>query len=437
MKMKNGCVVFALSLIPPWIVLIHVFRTWYLQSGCLRSLTGQEELDSKWANCLIQTDIQELCRVNATNSTTDPVKCPLEELSQDCALLKKLHGYDKPVSQEELDFPLAFGLKMHSSPHQAEQLLRTIYRPHNVYCIHVDKKADEAVFRPMKSIASCLSNVFFTDRISFVYGSFDSIRTELRTMVCALSSEVRWKYYLNLAGQEFPLKTNLEMVRILKIYNGTNDIESFPMPERNRERFTHKFRVNEEGVYENTGEEKEPPTFKAEIRKGRQYSAFSRDFVMYVLYDDFPRSVLDYFKDTLESEESVWGTINQLPGVPGGYPVHVQHTPNNEHVSRTIAWELEDSYQCQGKYVRQVCVFSLGDIPWLLQQPNLFANKFYGEEDWRPVACLEAVLDERARSSASTINHTFYHNLPHVKYGTGAMDNYNVSRNSTGVVGMA
>ena len=35
-----------------------------------------------------------------------------------------------------------------------------------------------------------------------------------------------WKYYLNLASQAFPLKTNAELVTILKTYNGSNDIES-------------------------------------------------------------------------------------------------------------------------------------------------------------------------------------------------------------------
>ncbi len=31
-----------------------------------------------------------------------------------------------------------------------------------------------------------------------------------------------WKYYINLTGQEWPLKTNLELVRILKAVNGSN-----------------------------------------------------------------------------------------------------------------------------------------------------------------------------------------------------------------------
>jgi len=36
---------------------------------------------------------------------------------------------------------------------------------------------------------------------------------------------VRWRYLINVAGQAFPLRTPEEMVDILRIYNGANDIE--------------------------------------------------------------------------------------------------------------------------------------------------------------------------------------------------------------------
>jgi hypothetical protein len=35
-----------------------------------------------------------------------------------------------------------------------------------------------------------------------------------------------WKYFINLTGQEFPLKTNYELVKILQAYNGANDVEA-------------------------------------------------------------------------------------------------------------------------------------------------------------------------------------------------------------------
>jgi len=42
-------------------------------------------------------------------------------------------------------FGLAFTIKIYTNPEQADQLLRTIHKPHNVYFIYVDKKAETNV----------------------------------------------------------------------------------------------------------------------------------------------------------------------------------------------------------------------------------------------------------------------------------------------------
>lgn len=39
------------------------------------------------------------------------------------------------------------------------------------------------------------------------------------------SSTAPWKYIVNLTGQEFPLKNNLELTRILKTLNGANLVD--------------------------------------------------------------------------------------------------------------------------------------------------------------------------------------------------------------------
>ena len=35
-----------------------------------------------------------------------------------------------------------------------------------------------------------------------------------------------WLYYINMASQAIPLKTNAELVEILRMYNGANDVET-------------------------------------------------------------------------------------------------------------------------------------------------------------------------------------------------------------------
>jgi len=51
-----------------------------------------------------------------------------------------------------------------------------------------------------------------------------------------LAQKVHWRYVINLPGQAFPLRTPEEMIDILRVYNGTNDIEGIY-----RRRLLHRY----------------------------------------------------------------------------------------------------------------------------------------------------------------------------------------------------
>lgn len=46
-------------------------------------------------------------------------------------------------------------------------------------------------------------------------------------------------------------------------------------------------------------------------------------------------------------------------------------------------------WPCEGRWVRQICVFGVGDLPLLASRPELFANKFH--INYQPLAldCME------------------------------------------------
>ena len=46
------------------------------------------------------------------------------------------------ISSEERDFPLAYFLTVYTDARILELSLATIFRPHNSYCLHIDKKAE-------------------------------------------------------------------------------------------------------------------------------------------------------------------------------------------------------------------------------------------------------------------------------------------------------
>lgn len=133
------------------------------------------------------------------------------------------------VSEEEENFPLAYSILMYKDIGQVEHLLRAIYRPQNYYCIHVDNKSSPVIHSAAWLLAECFPNVHIASRSVPIFWSGPGLLeaeliclNDLFEMV--KNQKKKWKYYINLTGQEFPLKTNWEVVQILKAYNGAVDV---------------------------------------------------------------------------------------------------------------------------------------------------------------------------------------------------------------------
>ena len=69
------------------------------------------------------------------------------------------------LSAEEEEFPLAFSIAMYTDVEQTERLLRAIYQPQNLYCIHVDTKSSLLIHRTMAAIARCFDNVWIATHL--------------------------------------------------------------------------------------------------------------------------------------------------------------------------------------------------------------------------------------------------------------------------------
>ena len=144
---------------------------------------------------------------------------------QECEMYVTQNGYiTDSLSKDEEDFPIAFGIAMYKDEQQFEKLLRAIYRPQNHYCVHVDLKAEPKVYEFVKNITKCFSNIYLAERrIDVQWAKFSVLEADLICMDQLLRQK-SWKYFINLTGQEFPLRTNSELVAILKSYRGANDI---------------------------------------------------------------------------------------------------------------------------------------------------------------------------------------------------------------------
>lgn len=343
------------------------------------------------------------------------------KMTANCESFKRNRFYSNYFpSKEEADFPIAYSILLYKDVEQAERLLRAIYTPQNYFCLHVDADSKKEVHDAIQSISNCFNNVFVVSRKEYmVYAGFTRLQADLNCMENLLQRGKDWKYFINLPSQEFPLKTNMEIVKILQIYNGANDIEGLTGNRRLEYRYKHRF------VYKHVNDKTKPKTFKTNqkkddppynitVVKGSAYGIFSRDFVDYIINNKIARELLDWYRDVLSPDEYYWATLNYNHhiGTPGSY--YKGKPDNKPWLAAFAGWGGVSP--CHGKFVRGVCVFGVGDLEALSHKHHLFANKFH--IDYQPYAldCLEEWhLNRTADGGLKSLNTSYYESLPFIK----------------------
>lgn len=331
----------------------------------------------------------------------------LVSLVSNCSLFIESRGYDDVrVSEVERDFPLAYSLVVHKSAWMVERLIKALYSPSNVYCIHYDQKSSAEFISAMEGLARCLPNVFIASkRESVFYASISRLKADLNCLSDLVASEVKWKYVINLCGQDFPLRSNIELVSELKKLNGSNMLETSRPSETKKQRYTFHHELRDASFeYQKlpvkTEQKKTPPPHGIEMFIGNAYFVLSRDFVLYMDSSVVATDFLAWSEDTYSPDEHFWATLVRLPGVPGAVPRSQPDITDLMSKTRLVKWEyLEENLypRCSGEHVRSVCIFGAAEMHWLLNYGHWFANKFDPKVDPILIQCLEEKLEEKQR----------------------------------------
>jgi N-acetyllactosaminide beta-1,6-N-acetylglucosaminyltransferase len=229
------------------------------------------------------------------------------------------HYITAPLSQEEVDFPLAYVMVIHHNFDTFARLFRAIFMPQNIYCVHVDEKATAEFKGAVEQLVSCFPNAFLASKMEpVVYGGISRLQADLNCIKDLSTSEVPWKYAINTCGQDFPLKTNKEIVQYLKGLKGKNLTPGVLPPAHaiGRTRYVHREHLSKELSYViRTTALKPPPPHNLTIYFGSAYVALSREFANFVLRDPRAVDLLHWSKDTFSPDEHFWVTLNRIPGM--------------------------------------------------------------------------------------------------------------------------
>ncbi|XP_034728616.1 beta-1,3-galactosyl-O-glycosyl-glycoprotein beta-1,6-N-acetylglucosaminyltransferase 4 [Etheostoma cragini] len=326
-------------------------------------------------------------------------------LTSDCQTFLKARGYNEaPVSAAERSFPLAYSLVVHKNAPMVERILHAIYAPHNIYCIHYDQKSSPAFIKAITNLARCTRNVFIASKLESVeYAHISRLNADLNCLHDLQRSEVNWKYVINLCGQDFPLKSNYELVLELKRLNGSSMLESSRPSGLKKQRFSFQHELkNVPFEYRRmpvkTTVLKDAPPHGIEMFIGSAYFVLSRDFVNYVSSSQVAKDFLAWSADTYSPDEHFWATLVRVPGVPGHIPRSETDITDLRSKTRLVKWNyLEGNLYpaCTGTHMRSVCIYGAAELRWLLNYGHWFANKFDPKVDPILIKCLEEKLMEK------------------------------------------
>jgi beta-1,3-galactosyl-O-glycosyl-glycoprotein beta-1,6-N-acetylglucosaminyltransferase len=314
------------------------------------------------------------------------------------------------ISSDELSYPLAFTILVYNNLEQFDFLLRTIYRQFNYYCIHVDLKAPLALYQAVRQRSRCVSNIYLAERrFNVTWGRFSVLEAERVCQAELLKKSNQWKYYFNLAASDLPLKTNVELVQILKLYHRQNDITSLPYRSGARQNSSLLQRPL-------------PPSISRPFYKGEFHVLLTYEAVEFIHRDKRAAAWYDFLNETIVPDEHYYSMINRWPETPGFYP-YDHDLSKVTFMTRYKIWgDRPESRLCRGEYVRGICVFNYQDLWHVATTPHLFANKVLLGNDSLVPYCMAQYLQIRnemkdERREFSMINKPFYSQLMNVKFG--------------------
>ena len=206
----------------------------------------------------------------------------------------------------------------------------------------------------------------------------------------------KWRYAINLVGQELPLATNRGIVKALKQRNSVSIVQSFKIPQYDwNERFVYKYDLSHGEIY-NTYIRLPPIPHNITIYKSSTYIAITRQFMEFILGNEKAVDFRNYLQDVRNAEESFYASLFHLPEAAtlGGYQKGVQQNFAVEKAIWLNSLEAKiTSKFCSGRNVHNICIVSFRDLHHILKNGrSFFFNKYFMEWDNVVMDCAEERL---------------------------------------------
>src|ERR1035437_876794 len=118
---------------------------------------------------------------------------------------------------------IAYLILAHNQPLLLKRLIDRLNQPNVRFYVHIDKKTKNIDF--FKTTLSGYSNVTIISTREVNWMGYTTIDAELDMMKVAYQSGIKFKYYVLMSGQDYPIKGNNYINNFFNTYN--NDFISY------------------------------------------------------------------------------------------------------------------------------------------------------------------------------------------------------------------
>lgn len=265
---------------------------------------------------------------------------------------------------------------VHRYPNQFKRLFRAIYHAENYYLIHVDKKSGIALQKQIKDFLSAYPNAKMIKSKNTLWGGYSLIDAELRGIQELLKMGSTWEFFINLSGQDFPLKSQSQIINFLKQNYGKDFLK---VADQRKIRFDTLYRI-ENFVFEFGSKILRTPFKRRYLPDvtpyiGNQWMILSRKFCEFVSFSPEVNKFKRFYRNTFIPDEGFFQTVLMNTSYK---PVLI----NDDQ--RTIDWIPSGTIKLRPRD------FTTIDARFLLGSKGLFARKFDENVDGKILNMLEA-----------------------------------------------
>lgn len=257
---------------------------------------------------------------------------------------------------------IAYFILVHRLPEQFKRLFKAIHHPENHYLIHIDKKIDDQSRKTIEAFLTEYQNTHLMESSNVAWGGYSMIQAELNGMKHLLRLNKTWDFFINLSGQDHPLKSQ-DIIRSFLTKNRKNNyiriIDQAKERPETMNRIEHHFTENNTGFTEVKNKRKFLNNTVPYI--GGQWMILTRSCCEFICNSGESRKFEEFYKNTLIADESFFQTL-------------LMNTSFKENLinddKRAIVWIPDGNIKLRPK------TFTTHDIDFLQTGDNLFARKF-------------------------------------------------------------